>query len=63
MDFAIREKLKKAFVALSITDPAHARILRAIDSECEGFTDVRDDEYDAIRKMMKRLYGIDYFVS
>ncbi len=63
VDFAIREKLKKAFVALSITDPAHARILRAIDSECEGFTDVRDDEYDAIRKMMKRLYGIDYFVS
>ena len=63
MDLETREKLRKAFLGLSGSDPAHTRILQAIDSECEGFTDVTDDEYDAIRRMVKRLYGIEYAVA
>jgi len=63
VDLETREKLRKAFLGLSGSDPAHTRILQAIDTECEGFTDVTDDEYDAIRRMVKRLYGIEYAIA
>jgi phosphonate transport system substrate-binding protein len=60
VDEKTREKIRQALLALDKSDPRHAAILRAVDPECERFVEVSDSEYDVIRRMARKLYGIDY---
>jgi ABC-type phosphate/phosphonate transport system substrate-binding protein len=60
VDRVVKDKIKKALLDMKISNPAHAMALRAIDTECEGFMEAADSEYDIIRKMVRQLYGINY---
>ncbi|HEY3346125.1 MAG TPA: phosphate/phosphite/phosphonate ABC transporter substrate-binding protein [Nitrospirota bacterium] len=60
VDRVVKDKIKKALLDMKVSNPAHAMALRAIDTECEGFMEAADSEYDIIRKMVRQLYGINY---
>ncbi|HLB24983.1 MAG TPA: PhnD/SsuA/transferrin family substrate-binding protein, partial [Nitrospirota bacterium] len=60
IDRAAKDSIKQCLLELSRDDPRHAPVLKAIDPECEGFIEVKDSEYDSIRRMIRQLYGIDY---
>ncbi len=51
----VAEKIKKAL--LSITDTA---IIKAIDKGYTRFLEAKDSDFNGIRAMVKRLYGVEY---
>lgn len=53
LDEKTYQKLKKAFLALSVNNPAHRKIIKALDKKYDGFAATSDKEYDIIRKLTK----------
>ena len=47
------DKLKQAFLSLDIKDPAHKKIIHAVDKKYSGFAHTNDAEYDVVRKLIK----------
>ena len=50
---ATRAALAKAFLSLNRKDPAHLKIIKALDKKYDGFAPTSDAEYDVIRHLIK----------
>lgn len=48
-----RKKIEQAFLKLSIDNPTHAQIIRALDVSYTGFSTTSDAEYDVVRRLIK----------
>ncbi len=46
-------KLKDAFLSLDRNNPAHLKIIKAVDKKYDGFAATNDTEYDVVRKLIK----------
>jgi len=46
-------KLKDAFLSLDRNNPAHLKIIKAVDKKYDGFAATNDAEYDVVRKLIK----------
>lgn len=53
LDEGTFQKLKKAFLALNVNNPAHRKIIKALDKKYDGFAATNDDEYDIVRELTK----------
>lgn len=49
---AMLEKMRKAFLKLDTNNPAHRAVIKALDSEYDGFAAVNDAEYDIVRELI-----------
>jgi phosphonate transport system substrate-binding protein len=45
--------LRKAFLSLNGKNPAHLKIIKALDKKYDGFAPTSDAEYDVVRQMIK----------
>jgi phosphonate transport system substrate-binding protein len=46
-------KLKDAFLSLDKNNPAHLKVIKAVDKKYDGFAATSDAEYDVVRKLIK----------
>lgn len=46
-------KLKGAFLSLDKSNPAHLKVIKAVDKKYDGFAATNDVEYDVIRELIK----------
>lgn len=53
MDDQLLEKIRHALLKLDVHNPEHAKIIQSLDEQYDGFAAVKDEEYDAIRKLIK----------
>jgi len=53
VDKRLYYKIKKAFLALNASDPAHLKVLRSLDANYDGFATTHDAEYDVVRRLVK----------
>ncbi len=53
VDKRLYYKIKKAFLALNASDPAHLKVLRSLDANYDGFAPTHDAEYDVVRRLVK----------
>lgn len=44
--------LRKAFLALNVKNPAHVKVIKALDKKYTGFAKTSDKEYDVVRKLV-----------
>ncbi|MGW8246521.1 MAG: PhnD/SsuA/transferrin family substrate-binding protein [Acidiferrobacterales bacterium] len=45
-------ELRKAFLALNAKNPAHMKVIKALDKKYDGFAPTSDSEYDVVRKLV-----------
>ena len=55
MDANLLAQVRDALLKLDIHNPEHAKILQAMDDQYTGFAPVKDQEYDAMRKLISSL--------
>ena len=55
MDASLLAQVRDALLKLDIRNPEHAKILQAMDDQYIGFAPVKDQEYDAMRKLISSL--------
>ncbi len=60
LDKWTREKIKAALVEMKLSNPDQAKALSGIGPDCDGFVEAVDSDYDGIRRMVSKLYGISY---
>lgn len=53
IDDATLAKLKQAFLALDVKQPAHRLVIKALDKKYDGFAPTSDQEYDVVRRLIK----------
>jgi phosphonate transport system substrate-binding protein len=46
-------KLKDAFLSLDKNNPAHLKVIKAVDKKYDGFAATSDAEYDVVRELIK----------
>jgi phosphonate transport system substrate-binding protein len=52
VDDALAHRIQEALQRLTIDDPRHARVIRALDPSYDGFRAATDSDYDTIRRMV-----------
>jgi len=60
LDKATREKITAALLELRPSNPEQARVVKAAGPDCDGFGEAKDSDYESIRRMVNKLYGITY---
>lgn len=53
MNPKLAEQVRGALLKLDIRKPAHAQVLQALDEQYTGFAPVKDEDYNAVRKLIK----------
>ncbi|QKT03800.1 PhnD/SsuA/transferrin family substrate-binding protein [Ectothiorhodospiraceae bacterium 2226] len=53
LDPALVARLRAAFLALDVADPAHVPVVAAMDPEYTGFAPIDDAEYDVVRRLIR----------
>jgi phosphonate transport system substrate-binding protein len=49
----LAERLKQAFLKLNVHNPAHLPVIKALNSNYDGFAATTDSEYDVVRRLVK----------
>ena len=52
VDKLLLEKMQKAFLKLDIENPKHRAVIKALDSDYDGFAATNDVEYDVVRGLI-----------
>ena len=52
VDKELIEKIRKAFLKLDEKNPAHRKVIKALDIKYDGFAPTSDKEYDVVRKLV-----------
>ncbi len=52
VDRLLLEKMRKAFMKLDIYNPEHSAVIKALDSEYDGFAATNDAEYNIVRELI-----------
>jgi len=52
LDTRLVKQIRQAFLALSDKNPAHRKVIKALDDEYDGFAPARDADYDVVRKLI-----------
>jgi phosphonate transport system substrate-binding protein len=53
VDAQLLAKLQQAFLSLDPKDPAHLKVIKALDNKYDGFAATNDAEYDIVRQLVK----------
>jgi len=53
VDDALLRELQQAFLDLDPANPAHQKIIKALDKKYDGFTAASDEDYDVVRELIK----------
>ena len=53
VDKKLLAELRQAFLALDGNNPAHLKVIKALDKKYDGFAATSDKEYDVVRKLIK----------
>lgn len=57
VDATLLKQIREAFLALDIKNPAHKKVIHALDGEYDGFTQTRDSDYDVVRRLVAPFEG------
>jgi len=52
LDAKLLQQIRQAFLALDIKNPAHRKVIQALDDEYSGFAPVLDSDYDVVRQLI-----------
>ncbi len=52
MDARLLKQIRQAFLALDIKNPAHKKVIQALDDEYSGFAPANDADYDVVRQLI-----------
>lgn len=52
VDADLIKQIRQAFLALDIKNPAHQKVIQALDDEYDGFAPARDSDYDVVRQLI-----------
>jgi phosphonate transport system substrate-binding protein len=52
VDARLLKQIRQAFLALDIKNPAHKKVIRALDDEYDGFAPAHDSDYDVVRQLI-----------
>lgn len=52
VDARLLKQIRDAFLALDIRNPAHKKIIQALDDEYDGFAPASDADYDVVRQLV-----------
>jgi len=52
VDAMLLKQIRQAFLALDIKNPAHKKVIEALDDEYNGFAPARDSDYDVVRRLI-----------
>lgn len=52
VDQPLLEKMRKAFLKLDVSNPAHRPVIKALDNEYDGFAATSDAEYNIVRELI-----------
>lgn len=55
IDDSILNKLAQAFLALSMSNNDHEKVIKALDKKYDGFMSTSDAEYNVVRQLIKPL--------
>lgn len=53
MDLSMGDALRAALLQLDVNNPAHVRVLHALDADYDGFAPARDADYDVVRMLVR----------
>jgi phosphonate transport system substrate-binding protein len=52
LDAKLLKQIRRALLALDIKNPAHKKVIQALDDEYDGFAPARDSDYDVVRRLI-----------
>ncbi|MEK7759435.1 MAG: phosphate/phosphite/phosphonate ABC transporter substrate-binding protein [Pseudomonadota bacterium] len=52
VDAKLLKQMRQAFLALDTKNPAHKKVIQALDDEYDGFAPARDSDYDVVRRLI-----------
>lgn len=52
LDAKLLKQIRQAFLDLDIKNPAHKKVIQALDDEYDGFAPARDADYDVVRRLI-----------
>ena len=52
VDAKLLKQIREAFLALDIKNPAHQKVIQALDDEYDGFAPASDADYDVVRQLI-----------
>jgi phosphonate transport system substrate-binding protein len=52
VDAKLLKQIRQAFLALDMKNPAHKKVIQALDDEYDGFALARDSDYDVVRRLI-----------
>jgi phosphonate transport system substrate-binding protein len=52
VDAKLLRQIRQAFLALDIRNPAHKKVIQALDDEYDGFAPASDADYDVVRQLV-----------
>jgi len=52
LDANLFKQIRQAFLALNGKNPAHKKVIQALDDEYDGFVPARDSDYDVVRRLI-----------
>ena len=57
VDAELLKKIRAAFLALDMKNPAHKAVIEALDKEYDGFAPTSDADYDVVRRLIAPFEG------
>ena len=52
VDAKLLKQIRQAFLSLDTKNPAHKKVIQALDDEYDGFAPARDSDYDVVRRLI-----------
>lgn len=52
LDAKLLKQIRQAFLDLDIKNPAHKKVIQALDDEYDGFAPAHDSDYDVVRRLI-----------
>jgi len=52
LDAKLLKQIRQVFLDLDIKNPAHKKVIQALDDEYDGFVPARDSDYDVVRRLI-----------
>jgi phosphonate transport system substrate-binding protein len=52
VDANLLKQIQQAFLSLNVNNPAHKKVVQALDDEYDGFALARDSDYDVVRQLI-----------